>query len=132
MKPQTPSLPLRLGAFYLLAQSLGASLWWLTIWLFPAARAHFRPANAPDTVLISFFLPDAIFFIGAAIWAAIVLWRAPKRAILPLALHVGAASYAALYCLQQWLTTGEAGLAALLMAPALVVGPLLLWTCSRA
>ena len=126
MTPQTPPLLLRLGALYLLIQSLGASLWWLELWLFPATRVYFRPANAPDAVLIAFFLPDAVGFIGAAMWAAWLLWRAPKRALLPLALHVGAASYAAFYCFSQWLLTGEAPLAALFMAPSLVASPLLL------
>lgn len=133
MTPPRPSRPLRLGALYLGAQALGASLWWLTLWLFPASRAYFRLSNAPDAALLSFFAPDVVFFIGAAIWAAIALRRANARgALIPLALHVGAASYAALYCLQQWLVTGEAGAGALFMAPALVLGPLLLWICSRA
>ena len=126
MRPQTPPLLLRLGALYLMIQSLGASLWWLALWLFPATRVYFRPANAPDAVLIAFFLPGLVGFIGAAMWAAWLLWRAPKRALLPLAIHVGAASYAAFYCLQQWMMTGEAALAALAMTPSLVIGPLLL------
>ena len=126
MRPQTPPLLLRLGALYLLIQSLGASLWWLMLWFFPATRVYFRPANAPDAVLISFFLPDLIGFIGAGIWAAWLLWRAPRRARLPRAINRGAARYVALLCLQQWLMTDEAGLAALFMAPSLVIGPLLL------
>lgn len=123
---------LRLGALYLLIQAAGASLWWLVLWFAPKSRAYFRPHNTPDASLLAFFLPDIIFFIGAAIWAAIALWRAPRRALVPLALHVGAASYAALYCLQQWLMTGEAGIAVLAMAPSLVIGGVLLWICSRA
>ncbi len=123
---------LRYGALYLAIQSLGAALWWIMLWIYPASRAYFRAANAPDAALLAFFAPDLIFFIGAGIWAAITLLRAPHKAQLPLALHVGGASYAALYCLQQWLMTGEAPLAALFMAPALIVGPLLLWNCSCA
>lgn len=125
-------LLLRLGAIYLLIQAASATLWWLALWFYPPSRAYFRPPDAPDAALLSFFLPDAIFFIGAAIWAAIRLLRAPRRALLPLALHVGAASYAALYCLQQWLMTGESAIAALAMAPSLIVGSVLLWICSRA
>ena len=123
---------LRWGAFYLAIQALGASLWWVTLAFYPPSRAWFRPLQAPDTALLSFFLPDVVFFVGAALWAAPMLWRAPQRALLPLALHVGGASYAALYCAQQYLMTGEAGLAALFMAPSLIVGPVLLWICSRA
>lgn len=131
--PPNASSPLhRLGALYLLIQAAGASLWWLALWFIPKSRAYFRPSDAPDASLLAFFLPDVIFFIGAAIWAAIALWRTPQRAVVPLALHVGAASYAALYCLQQWLMTGEAGIAALAMAPTLIIGGVLLWICSRA
>ena len=133
MPAQTPSLSLRLGAVYLALQAAGAAIWWMVLWVYPASRALFRPVNAPDASLFSFFAPDLVFFVGAALWASVFLWRgAKRRALIPLALHVGAASYAALYCLQQWLMSGEAPLAALFMAPALVVGPLLLWICSRA
>ena len=121
-----PSPILRWGAFYLLIQAAGASLWWLALWLAPALRAFFRPHDAPDASLLAFFLPDAIGFIGFGIWAGLALLKAPRRAIVPLALHVGAASYAALYCLSTWLLTREASLAALAMAPALIIGPLLL------
>lgn len=127
-----PSPFFRLGAIYLLIQAAGASLWWIMLCFVPQSRAYFRPQNTPDSALLAFFLPDIIFFIGAAIWAAIALWRAPRNALIPLALHVGAASYAALYCLQQWIMTGEALIAALAMAPALIIGSILLWICSRA
>ena len=119
------------GAFYLLVQSLGATLWWLILWLEPGSRDYFRPSNAPDSVLLALALPDFVLFIGAALFAARQLLKRPKTAIIPLALHAGAACYAALYCVMQWVSTGEAGLAALLMAPSLVVGPLLLWNISR-
>jgi hypothetical protein len=116
-----------LGAFYLLVQSLGAMLWWVILWVEPKARPFFRPADAPDAALLAFFLPDAVLFIGAALWAAKNLMRKPKNARLPLALHSGAAVFAALYCVAQWMLTGEAVWSALLMAPCLVVQPLLLW-----
>ncbi len=119
------------GALYLVFQSLGALLWWLVLWLEPKSRAFFRPSDAPDSVLLAFALPDFVWFIGAALWAARALMKKPKSAIMPLALHVGAASYAALFCLLQWILTGEAGLAALLMAPSVIAGSLLLWNISR-
>ncbi len=120
-----------LGAFYLLFQSLGAILWWLILWLEPSSRAAFRPVSAPDSVLLAFALPDFILFIGAALLAARCLLKRPKSALIPLSIHVGAASYAALYCLAQWISTGQAALAALLMLPSLVVGPLLLRRVAR-
>lgn len=127
-----PSTPWnRLGAVYLMVQSLGATVWWLLLWLVPGARAYFRPAACPDVVLLAFFLPDALLFIGAALWAAHRLWKRPQQALLPLSLHVGAAVYAALFCLGQWILSGGALLAALFMAPCLCFGPLLLWKLEK-
>lgn len=119
------------GAFYLSVQSLAAILWWLILTLEPPSRAYFRPSNAPDSVLLAFALPDFLLFIGTALVAARLLLKRPKSAIIPLSIHVGAASYAALYCLAQWFSTGQAALAALLMLPSLILGPLLLWKVSR-
>jgi hypothetical protein len=116
-----------LGAFYLLVQSLAAMLWWGFLWFEPASRAFFRPSNAPDSVLLAFWLPDAVFFVGAALWAAKLLLRSPKSALLPLALHVGGAGYAALFCVAQWMGTGEALWGAVLMLPSLFFGGFLLW-----
>lgn len=120
-----------LGAFYLIFQSLGALLWWMILWLEPDARPYFRPSDAPDSVLLAFALPDFVLFIGAALWAARWLLKRPQNAIIPFALHVGAAVYGALYCFLLWIMTGDAGLGALFMAPSLVVGPMLLWMLSR-
>ncbi|MBW3635786.1 MAG: hypothetical protein KY445_04870 [Armatimonadetes bacterium] len=116
-----------LGAFYLFLQSLAATLWWAFLLVEPASRALFRPAKVPDSVLLAFWLPDAVFFIGAGLWAARNLLRSPQTALLPLALHVGGAGYAALFCLAQWLATGEAMWGAILMLPSLCGGSLLLW-----
>ena len=121
-----------LGAFYLLIQSMLATLWWLILWLEPRSRAYFRPSDAPDSVLLAFALPDFALFIGAALVAARRLWKRPKTALVPLALHVGAASYGALFCVMQWIMTGEAVLAAGLMMPPFLVGSALLWKLSRA
>ena len=125
-RTDTLSPLLRWGAFYLFVQAAGAMCWWLVLWLAPPARAYFRPHEAPDTSLLAFFLPDAVGFIGAGFWAGAMLLKSPERALVPLAIHVGAATYAALYCLATWLLTREASLAALFMAPALFVGPPLL------
>ncbi|HEX8463464.1 MAG TPA: hypothetical protein VF627_02505 [Abditibacterium sp.] len=119
-----------LGALYLLFQSMIAALWWLIIAVEPRLRPLFRPSDAPDSVLMAFFLPDAVLFIGAGLWAAQMLFKRPQKALLPLALHTGAAVYAALFCLAQWISTGEAILAAFAMAPCLVVQPYLLWKLS--
>ncbi len=115
------------AAVYLVLQSLAAIAWWIALIFIPQTRGFFKPDAAPDVVLLAFALPDAILFIGAALWAAHRLVIQPRRALMPLALHTGAAVYAALYCLAQWLLSGEAGFAALCMAPCLIVQPFLLW-----
>jgi hypothetical protein len=120
-----------LGASILTIQSLCAVAWWAMLWTVPASRSFFRPANTPDSALLSFFLPDTFLFIGAALWAAYNLLKKPRAAQLPLALHTGAAIFGALYCIMQWLMTGQAFLAALFMAPCLLIGPLLLWQLGR-
>lgn len=116
----------RATACYLILQSLGALTWWGILLIWPASRELFRPSEAPDAILLAFWLPDVLLFIGAALWSAYSLIFAPHRALLPLALHVGGAVYAALYCIETWRQTGESSLAALLMAPSLVVAPFLL------
>lgn len=120
-----------LGAFYLGFQALATMLWWTILFVEPRSRPLFRPANAPDSVLFAFLLPDAILFVGAGIWSAILLIQKPRSARFPLALHSGAAVYAALFCVGQYIASGEAALAALLMAPCLIVEPLLLWKLAR-
>lgn len=120
-----------LGALGLLLQSLAALFWWAILLLDAGTRAYFRPINAPDATLLAFALPDALLFIGAGLWAARELVVRPKRALVPLALHVGGATYGALFCLMQWFLTHQAGLAALFMAPCLCWGPWLLWKLGR-
>jgi hypothetical protein len=121
----------RAFAVYLVLQSLAALAWWGLLFAAPAAREAFKPASAPDAVLLSFWLPDLVLFIGAALWAAHSLIYRPTKALLPLALHTAAGVYAALFCFEQWRQTGEAVLAALFMAPCLVVQPAMLWILSK-
>ena len=120
-----------IGAFYLAFQSLATLLWWTILFVEPRARPLFRPSNAPDSVLFAFLLPDLILFVGTGIWSAIRLLRKTRAALIPLALHTGAAVYAALFCFGQWIWSGEAAIAALLMAPCLLVEPWLLWKLAR-
>lgn len=127
MKPRTWQL---CGAAYLTVLTLATLLWWLLLMLVPASRAHFK-LPGPDAVLLAFGPGDLVLFAGAGLLAAHALWRKPERALLPLALHTGAAAYAALYCLTAWLLAGAAPLAALMMSPCLVVQPALLFLCCR-
>lgn len=116
-----------LAALYFALQSLVAFFWWLILLVEPRARLLFRPANTPDSALLAFFLPDAVLFIGAALWASVKLIKNPKSARLPLALHLSASLYAALYCVSQTLLTGEAIWATILMSGSVLCGAFFGW-----
>ena len=119
------------GAIFLVFQSLAAVFWWIGLLVFPAIRPFFRPSNAPDAALLAFWLPDLVLFIGAALWSAFWLFKNPARAKIPLALHVGGASYAALFCIAQTLLTGEAIWATIFMLPSAILGGALLFFLLR-
>ena len=116
-----------LAAFYFAFQTLLGALWWLLILFEPRLRPLFRPEQTPDSALLAFFLPDAILFLGLGAWSAFLLAKSPGRARLPLALHVGATVYAALYCVAQTLLTGDAVGAAILMTLCALCGAFLGW-----
>lgn len=115
------------AALYLAFQSLCAAFWWLLLLIEPRLRPYFRPSTTPDSALFAFFLPDVLLFIGAALWAMVLLIKRPQSARLPLVFHVGAATYAALYCLAQTLLTGEAILATILMTICAFCAGYLAW-----
>ncbi len=108
-------------------QAAAAGLWWFALIAQPALRPHFRSASAPDATLLAFALPDLLLFTLAGLLAAAGTWQRQPWAWPLLVLHSGAALYAALYCLNLTLLTGEATLAAFLMAPALLILPSALW-----
>ena len=116
-----------IAALYFAFQSLVAALWWLILLVEPRVRTLFRPANTPDSAFFAFALPDAILFIGAALWAAVRLVKNPQSARLPLAVHLSASLYAALYCVSQTLLTGEAIWATILMSGSVLCGAFFGW-----
>jgi len=111
-----------LAACYFAFQTLCVALWWLMMALSPRLRPMFRPSNVPDSALFSFLPPDAVFFLGCGVWATVCLVRDPAKARLPLALHVGASGYAALYCLAQTISMGQAVMAAISMTLCALCG----------
>lgn len=115
------------AAIYLLLQSLAATAWWLMLWLRPSTRAAFNAPDAPDSVLLAFWLPDALLFILAGLLAAIALWQRHRAAYGLLLWHAGSACYAALYTLALWRLEPRAWPGALAMAPCLAILPFLLW-----
>ncbi len=116
-----------IAALYFAFQSLCAAFWWLILAVEPRARPWFFPAATPAPSVFAFFLPDAVLFIGAALWTAACLVKNPRTARIPLIIHLGGAVYAALYCVAQTLLTGEAVLAAVLMTTCVLCSLFLSW-----
>lgn len=115
------------AAFYFAFQTVCATIWWGLIWLEPRLRPLFRPQQLPDSTLFALFLPDAVLFLGMGAWSALLLLQNPARARVPLALHIGASLYAALFCVGQTLLSGEARDAAILMTLCASCGAFLGW-----
>jgi hypothetical protein len=118
----------RLGVWFLLAQAVGAAVWWGLLLFWPASRAPFLVSGAPDATLFAFVAADAVLFIGTSAVCAFGLWAQRRWAWPLLCAHAGAAGYAALYC---WalvaLTGGDGLLGAVLMSPSLVIPGALAW-----
>jgi hypothetical protein len=118
----------RLGPWFLLAQAVGASLWWCVLLGWPESRVPFLARGAPDATLLAFAAADGVLFIGTAGASACGFWAGRRWAWPVLCVHAGAAGYAALYC---WtlvgLTGGDGLLGAALMSPSLVVPGVLVW-----
>jgi hypothetical protein len=116
------------ATLYLAVQSLGAAVWWCVLLIRPDSRKAFTAAGSPDSVLTAFFIPDLLLFIALGAAAAYGLANRRKWAWTALCVHVGAAGYAALYCIALTVVTkGDAWLGAVLMAPPLVVPGFLAW-----
>lgn len=116
----------RLGIGFLVAQAVGASVWWGVLLAVPASREAFLAPGAPDTTLLAFAAADGILFVGTAAAAAYALWASRAWAWPLVCVHAGAAGYAALYCWGLVAFTGGSGLlGAALMSPSLIVPGLL-------
>lgn len=118
----------RLGVAFLLAQAVGATLWWSLLLAWPPSRIPFMAREAPDSTLLAFAVADGVLFIGASALAAYGLGMVRPWAWPVLCVHAGAATYAGLYC---WtlvaLTGGDGLLGAALMSPSSIVPGVLVW-----
>jgi len=116
-----------LAIAYLVLQGLGAVTWWVLLLTWPAARQPFLADGAPDSTLLAFGGADLSLYAGLSLLCAYGLARGRRWAWPLLLVHVGAAAYAALYCLALPVVSGRGWLGAVLMAPSLVVPGLLAW-----
>jgi hypothetical protein len=114
----TGDVRVRLATAYLIAQSILVAAWWLVIVLMPDVRGRFRPNDAPDSMLLAFWLADVVCIVlASAVSAWLVLRRDPRR-VVSLAFTSGALVYASLYCATLTFLTREAWLGVVLMIPA--------------
>lgn len=116
-----------LAVAYLIVQGVAVYLWWAVLLLFPAAREPFKAPGAPDATLLAFIGADLLLYGGGSLFAAYGLARRLSWGWMMLCIDVGASVYAALYALALPLLSGGGWLGALMMVPALVVSPLLVW-----
>lgn len=118
----------RAAVWFLMAQAVGATLWWCALLIWPETRALFLAKGAPDSTLLAFGVADGILFIGVAGASDYGFWAGRRWAWPALCIHAGAAGYAAIYC---WtlvgLTGGDGLLGDVLMSPSLVVPEILIW-----
>jgi len=116
-----------IAAAFLSLKVLGATAWWLMLFLAPETRAAFLAPGAPDSVLLAFFLPDLLFYVGTGLAAAIGIARHRSWGWSVLCIHSGAALYASLYALSLPLLSGGGWWGAWLMAPSLLCLPYFTW-----
>ena len=112
---------------YLAVQAVATCLWWLALTIAPAARRAFLPTGAPDSVLLAFAPPDLLLLAPASLATAYGLARRRAWGWPALCLTAGASIYPAFYAVGLPLATGEGWLGAVLMAPAILVLPPLVW-----
>src|SRR5690349_11160659 len=114
----------RAAVWFLLGEAALALVWWAVLVASPSFRARFWPEDAGVSIF-TFALPDGVLYIGAALVGAYGLARRASWSRRVLGIHTGAACYAALFAIALSARHPSTWLGALLMAPALVVLPLI-------
>ena len=116
-----------LAVWFLIVQGVGVVAWWLVLLLYPPARSPFMVPGAPDATLLAFLVADLLLYAGGSFVAAYGLGRGRPWGWPALCVNTGAAAYATLYGLALPLVSGAGWLGAVMMAPSLVVLPILVW-----
>jgi protein-S-isoprenylcysteine O-methyltransferase Ste14 len=115
---------------YLAFQAGSVAAFWLLLWLVPALRAPFLPADVQPRMLATLALADGVFLpitSAAAVWS---LLRPSRWTPHVLWLHAGAAVYAGLFAIGLWVVDRSLWLGAGLMIPVLVTPPAIAWAAS--
>jgi hypothetical protein len=116
----------RIAIGWVVFQTSGIIAWWSMLLLLPSTRVWFLIPSSPELNLVAFLLPDAVLGVIAGVISVIALHRRHPLAWPALVILTGAMAYAALYCIAVAIA-GGGWLGAVLMAPCLVVLPLLCW-----
>ena len=103
----------------LAAEALAIVGWWIALAAAPAVRARFHPPGTPSSTVTSFVVAEAALVLVLAV-AAVGVWRQRPWAASARWTAAGAMTYAALFCVGQWMVTGGAALAMIAMLPAAV------------
>jgi hypothetical protein len=110
--------PASLVPHYLVLQAVTIALWWLVMWLVPAARVPFVVAGLPDRTLFAFVIPDVVLLVVGSLFAAIAVRAQDERARPLLWLLLGAVGYATLWCIGTNVASGAGFWSTAVMTPA--------------
>lgn len=130
----TPSRPMStstrriIAAWYLLLQGIGALVWWAAILWWPKSHAVLIPHSITRDWMLVLLPADVLLFIGGSFFSGCMLLRGSPIAMPALAIHAGAALYAAIFAIVVAVTTQSAWLSATMMLVPLVALPLVLWS----
>jgi hypothetical protein len=111
----------------LVIQGVAVFAWWAILLLRPDTRQFFKVPDASDASLLAFMVGDLTIYATGSLVAAYGLALGRTWGWAALCVNAGAGIYAALYGLTLPLFSGGVWLGALMMAPALVVLPMLVW-----
>lgn len=100
---------------YPLLQGLGGVGWWCLLLAVPESRALFLSETLSERVLLAFWLPDGVVFVGGSFVLAYGLWRQRCWAGPVLYFLTGGITYVSLYCLSLSLATQGGWLGTCLM-----------------
>lgn len=104
--------------------------WWIVLATSPVIRARFHPPGTPSSTVTSFVVAEAALVLVLAL-AAVGVWQQRRWAPPAAWAAAGAMTYAALFCVGQWLVTGGAALAMIAMIPAATATVALAWMQAR-